>query len=356
MSIAYQRVESNLNDEDLEAGSADSRDKQCRICLSTDEPGLLIAPCSCRGSAKWVHRTCLDEWRAQERVPHAFTTCPTCKFDYRVIEVEDERAMRKRDVMFAVFIARDSCGLIALTQAMIAILAFLLHALDHGGTIKALFPTRWAESHASHLAIGPYYVTAVFLLLAILGAVGTFLKLTNRMPLPIPRTNRRQLRRPCCERWCYGCCDGCYFFPDPYVCVWSHGSCEGCCDACCIGGCECSGGGGLLEGCMSGAAGEGSVVIIPILLVALGIFAIIGVVVGIFCSTIVFQRVVQRHVHLLAMRSETQRVVVVDLAAAEVELGGGNDVVFPREDPRQTLARGRGNGARTTTDGFATAV
>ena len=45
---------------DLEAAQEDE-ELQCRICLSSDELESLIAPCSCRGSAKWVHRACLDE-------------------------------------------------------------------------------------------------------------------------------------------------------------------------------------------------------------------------------------------------------------------------------------------------------
>ena len=33
---------------------------QCRICL--DEGGDLLSPCLCRGSASYIHRTCLDQY------------------------------------------------------------------------------------------------------------------------------------------------------------------------------------------------------------------------------------------------------------------------------------------------------
>ena len=37
----------------------------CRICLDDEtDRSLVLAPCSCAGSQKWVHRACLDRWRA----------------------------------------------------------------------------------------------------------------------------------------------------------------------------------------------------------------------------------------------------------------------------------------------------
>ena len=36
----------------------------CRICLEPDDRENLVAPCGCKGSARYVHRACIDEWRA----------------------------------------------------------------------------------------------------------------------------------------------------------------------------------------------------------------------------------------------------------------------------------------------------
>ena len=55
-------------------------------------------------------------------------------------------------------------------------------------------------------------------------------------------------------------------------------------------------------------------VLLPIGLALLIVFAFIGIFVGVFFFTIVAQRLVQNHVHLLHRRTETQRVVVLDLA------------------------------------------
>jgi E3 ubiquitin-protein ligase DOA10 len=36
--------------------------RQCRICLDTDNPQSMIAPCLCRGSAEFIHKICLEEY------------------------------------------------------------------------------------------------------------------------------------------------------------------------------------------------------------------------------------------------------------------------------------------------------
>eukprot|EP00303_Exanthemachrysis_gayraliae_P015531 CAMPEP_0206028526 /NCGR_PEP_ID=MMETSP1464-20131121/45092_1 /ASSEMBLY_ACC=CAM_ASM_001124 /TAXON_ID=119497 /ORGANISM="Exanthemachrysis gayraliae, Strain RCC1523" /LENGTH=117 /DNA_ID=CAMNT_0053402589 /DNA_START=8 /DNA_END=358 /DNA_ORIENTATION=- len=71
------------------AAAGGENTRQCRICLSTDEPEDIIAPCACSGSVRWVHRACLDEWRAQELRANAFEQCELCKFRY-VVETREK--------------------------------------------------------------------------------------------------------------------------------------------------------------------------------------------------------------------------------------------------------------------------
>ena len=40
---------------------------QCRICLDIGGEDL-IAPCHCKGTQKYVHRSCLDNWRSTKSV------------------------------------------------------------------------------------------------------------------------------------------------------------------------------------------------------------------------------------------------------------------------------------------------
>ncbi|XP_056862637.1 uncharacterized protein LOC108807472 [Raphanus sativus] len=66
--------------EDEECGSA-----CCRICLdeNNDSGGggggyELISPCTCKGTQKFVHRSCLHRWRSVNDGGFAFSNCTTC--------------------------------------------------------------------------------------------------------------------------------------------------------------------------------------------------------------------------------------------------------------------------------------
>ncbi|CAE7507745.1 SSM4, partial [Symbiodinium sp. CCMP2456] len=71
---------------------------ECRLCLGQGEEGELIAPCRCAGSMRWVHRACLDTWRASGQNPKAFTHCCACGFRYKLRKaseaVSPERSVR----------------------------------------------------------------------------------------------------------------------------------------------------------------------------------------------------------------------------------------------------------------------
>ena len=58
----------------------------CRICLESDQTpdDPLIAPCRCAGTTKWVHRGCLDEWRASSANARSFHRCDQCGAQYRL--------------------------------------------------------------------------------------------------------------------------------------------------------------------------------------------------------------------------------------------------------------------------------
>ena len=294
-----QREPAAAGFRDLEAGGDDSC-LQCRICLGSDDGDDLIAPCLCRGTARYVHRACLDEWRAQERVRLAFTHCPTCKFEYRTIV--HPREPRSARFAFRCYVLRDSCALFVLLQLVLSTVGALLQACDSSRRLAALYPKAWrAEPTAA--AFGPYYVSAVVVCLAALGIVGIVLRATNRLPQPrhAPQADR------CCGVSCDACCVSCGYHGD--VCCYS------CFSVCGEGGAcaEC----GLLDACSSGCAGsaEAATLLLPLVAVVVLVFALVGLVVGVVFGTLAVQRIVQRHVHLLQMRTETQRVVVVDLAA-----------------------------------------
>lgn len=56
--------------------------RECRICQS-DDPRELIHPCQCRGSMRYVHRNCLNQWRAMN-ANRAYFNCDVCGYQYRM--------------------------------------------------------------------------------------------------------------------------------------------------------------------------------------------------------------------------------------------------------------------------------
>ena len=55
---------------------------ECRICLEEDELNNLISPCLCKGTLKYVHKNCLNEWRIVSNNEINMKKCSTCNFEY----------------------------------------------------------------------------------------------------------------------------------------------------------------------------------------------------------------------------------------------------------------------------------
>lgn len=65
--------------------------KECRICLADTYRGLdpvrfardggeWLSPCRCKGTSRWVHRGCLEEWIEKHALTHQQKTeCSTCR-------------------------------------------------------------------------------------------------------------------------------------------------------------------------------------------------------------------------------------------------------------------------------------
>lgn len=56
----------------------------CRICYETTNQEEILYPCLCKGTSKYVHRYCLNQWRSLSTNPIASTHCTECKFKYRI--------------------------------------------------------------------------------------------------------------------------------------------------------------------------------------------------------------------------------------------------------------------------------
>ena len=61
----------------------DAEEERCRLCLGGEEDGPLVQLCACRGSARLVHRHCLEKWRRTSGKEDAAYRCGECKDYYR---------------------------------------------------------------------------------------------------------------------------------------------------------------------------------------------------------------------------------------------------------------------------------
>ncbi|KAI8814341.1 hypothetical protein BJ742DRAFT_766741 [Cladochytrium replicatum] len=78
-------------------------EKTCRICYGgVDEEealGRLFSPCKCKGTMKYVHLGCLNEWRKVSRKKESFFQCDYCHYKYHF-----RRTTIARAIMNEVFI------------------------------------------------------------------------------------------------------------------------------------------------------------------------------------------------------------------------------------------------------------
>lgn len=57
----------------------------CRICYCEAEADdILISPCSCKGSVKYIHEKCLRFWRCHGKEFKQINMCEQCKTEYNV--------------------------------------------------------------------------------------------------------------------------------------------------------------------------------------------------------------------------------------------------------------------------------
>ena len=57
----------------------------CRICLEEDDVDNMIYPCKCKGTTKYVHKHCLNEWRTTSENRDNFKRCEMCHYEYKII-------------------------------------------------------------------------------------------------------------------------------------------------------------------------------------------------------------------------------------------------------------------------------
>eukprot|EP01112_Ceratiomyxa_fruticulosa_P011870 TRINITY_DN3265_c0_g1_i4.p1 TRINITY_DN3265_c0_g1~~TRINITY_DN3265_c0_g1_i4.p1 ORF type:complete len:335 (+),score=43.65 TRINITY_DN3265_c0_g1_i4:733-1737(+) len=281
---------------------------ECRNCHET-EPAEFIAPCRCAGSIKYVHRQCLNDWRAFSPNPSSFTTCDVCHFPYVLKNEPGEKECASR-LRFGLYITRDLLGVTLLFQAIVVLLAFFVHLIDSNKDRATFFPENW-----SLLSVD--YVCGLLTFFFFLGIYGIIFSI-------------------------YWCCSGSsssssssrsynYVTYDTYPYNWGFyyywfwlppgpgvGN-VGCCP-CCYSTAACPTGTCDNAHCGNLKCGDGDSSVYGIgLLIVLGLIITIGVIVGLVFLSILVSRIFHRHIHILRKVRDARKLVVADLEAEGID-------------------------------------
>ena len=77
MASSSEAPKVTLSEEETE-----TVEKTCRLCWGDEDEGPLVQPCACRGSAKWIHQHCLEQWRRKGPRKDAAYRCGQCMDQY----------------------------------------------------------------------------------------------------------------------------------------------------------------------------------------------------------------------------------------------------------------------------------
>ncbi|GAB5355186.1 hypothetical protein AAMO2058_000184400 [Amorphochlora amoebiformis] len=132
---AEERVRDDHKDKKKNIES-DEDEAVCRICYGGPEYGRLISPCLCRGSIRFVHLQCLQQWRHASPSSRAFYECDMCKYRYSF-----KRAFYAQICRSAVVLHIISLQMLI---GMVVIISLVLRAVDvniaSGAMTRALKP------------------------------------------------------------------------------------------------------------------------------------------------------------------------------------------------------------------------
>jgi RING-variant domain len=185
--------------------------KCCRICLDEEDEGNdnddpMIAPCMCKGSSKWVHRSCLDSWRTNEP-DRAFAQCTECRYSYHLVASHPQHPSssavsqlpaassfwNQPRMKFCFFVSRDVCTVTLLMQLLIIGLGYIIMLFDKRQhwdlTHLVLNPNSSCYAAASsdtkttfwcrHNEAAIYYLFGIIALLVIVGIIGSIIFCRN---------------------------------------------------------------------------------------------------------------------------------------------------------------------------------
>lgn len=144
---------------------------QCRICLEDSSNKTdFIVPCLCSGSAKYVHRKCLDEWRSQNPDGENFKTCNTCKYNYEIIEsYQDPILEKRRKASYQRAIRLSIISVIFYIISLVGFMSILIYVLDY---LRITNLHKRFKKYFPFCSLIVYIIAGITILLLIISIIG----------------------------------------------------------------------------------------------------------------------------------------------------------------------------------------
>lgn len=112
--------------------------KTCRICLEDDVISNLIYPCKCSGTSKYIHKSCLDQWRTLSDNREAYYKCFECHYKYKLtsntLEIQDNYIVK-----FFRYVSNNLLPFLTCNVIIIGVLCFLLELIDTSHKLINIF-------------------------------------------------------------------------------------------------------------------------------------------------------------------------------------------------------------------------
>lgn len=258
----------------------------------------------CNGSAKWIHRDCLNGWRLHGSNPRALTNCCECGFHYKLVlraTAGNDEQDRWRDMVRRV--ASQTLLGFVFVQAAILALGLACHTLDRREVFAKFAGVQDDPALGS---TGPdlrqhklvYYCAGAVVLVAVLGTIAAMRIACSACcggdTTSAPTRRHAALDSGFCS--CHACCDCCE--------VCSH-ECGGCCGH----GCSCG------DNCPASIGAGTQALHVFLFLLVVGVLAgVFGAAVALVTSA---QKIVQAFAQLQEKRFLVEEYIVQDMANLE---------------------------------------
>jgi len=172
------RAETTPEGANREREEEEEDERQCRICFTGEESGRLFSPCRCRGSVRWVHVHCLNNWRTMSANPRAFYQCNQCGYEYNLERTRAAKWLEREELAVAIAVIGvtlltvfTGCACRLLSRGLVRAAALIerfftayprLRTRGAMRTLKDLTSTSVETHPGVRLHVSPLYVEVFF--------------------------------------------------------------------------------------------------------------------------------------------------------------------------------------------------